>query len=135
MEIPNFVRVGTSDEQRALLSSLDFVRLPGGLVQMGTDHPIPCRVEGHRQNELPKRELTIDPFYIARTKVTNQFLEQFLLRLTEGPAFVPRGEILPQCGHFRQAHSYCEGHPGQGLMNFAKSMGTDAFPAFSELTD
>jgi len=78
MEIPNFVRVGTSDEQRALLSSLDFVRLPGGLVQMGTDHPIPCRVEGHRQNELPKRELTIDPFYIARTKVTNQFLEQFL---------------------------------------------------------
>jgi len=69
------------------------------------------------------------------TQSLDQFLEQFLLHLTEGSAFVSRGEILPQCRHFRQAHSYCERHPGQDLMNFAKSMGTDAFPAFSELTD
>jgi formylglycine-generating enzyme required for sulfatase activity len=58
-------------DERDLLEELGFVRLAGGPVQLGTSEPLPCRLEGHRRNETPVREVAVAPFWIARHCVTN----------------------------------------------------------------
>lgn len=65
----------TKEERVGVLNSLDFIRTNGGLVRMGTEHPLVCRLEGRRWNETPVRELEVKPFYVCRFKVTNEMFE------------------------------------------------------------
>ena len=60
-----------------LLERLEFVRLVGGTVGLGTEKPIVCTVEGFRHNEVPRRQVEIAPFWICRFKVTNDVFEIF----------------------------------------------------------
>jgi formylglycine-generating enzyme required for sulfatase activity len=55
----------------AILRELGFVRLVGGPVRLGSDRPLPCRLEGHRRNETPVRDVEVSPFWIARRCVAN----------------------------------------------------------------
>jgi formylglycine-generating enzyme required for sulfatase activity len=66
----------TEQEKRELLESLHFIYLEGGVVRLGTEHPILCRLEGYRKNETPVREAEVAPFWICRFKVTNALYEQ-----------------------------------------------------------
>ncbi|MDD5251487.1 MAG: SUMF1/EgtB/PvdO family nonheme iron enzyme [Patescibacteria group bacterium] len=59
------------------LVELGFVRVPGGDVRLGTNKPLPCRLEGHRRNETPVRFADTRPFWIARCCVTNAEFERF----------------------------------------------------------
>lgn len=59
------------------LRQLQFMRLDGGDVQMGTRFPTPCDLEGVRKNELPKRVHTVDPFWVSMYCVSNIEFEQF----------------------------------------------------------
>ncbi len=55
-----------------------FVKIPGGEVQLGTDNPLPCRIEGCRRNETPMRTVSVKPFWMAQACVTNHDFEKFL---------------------------------------------------------
>lgn len=50
-------------------------RVEGGVVKIGTEHPLKCTLEGRRYNETPVREAEIQPFYILKTKVINTVFE------------------------------------------------------------
>lgn len=62
-------------EQNEILRLMEFVEIPAGIVQMGTDHALRCTLEGRRWNETPVRQIEVAPFLIARTKVTNALYE------------------------------------------------------------
>lgn len=62
---------GKNIEVRELLRILDFVEIPGGLVLLGTEHPLRCSLEGRRWNETPPRRIEVAPFCLCRFKVTN----------------------------------------------------------------
>lgn len=64
-------------EKIEILRSADFIKVEGGSVQIGTDKPLVCRLEGKRWNETPVRQLEVAPFWICRIKVTNAFFEIF----------------------------------------------------------
>lgn len=64
-------------QKELLLQKLNFVLIPGGIVRLGTPHPLPCRFEGNRANETPIRELEIQPFWICKYTVSNSQFEQF----------------------------------------------------------
>lgn len=70
-------RPQTPKEQLELLKILEFLRLPGGMIQIGTDRPLRCSLEGRRWNETPVRQIEVKPFYLSRIKVTNAFFELF----------------------------------------------------------
>lgn len=59
------------NHQEMILRELGFVRLTGGPVRLGTDRPLPCRLEGCRSNETPVREQSVGPFWVARQAVSN----------------------------------------------------------------
>lgn len=44
-------------EQNEILRLMEFIEIPGGVVQMGTDHALRCTLEGRRWNETPVRQL------------------------------------------------------------------------------
>lgn len=50
------------------------VRLAGGVFLMGTDDPVGFPADG----EGPIREITLDPFYMDETSVTNEQFKQFM---------------------------------------------------------
>ncbi len=60
-----------------ILRSADFVKVEGGLAQIGTDKPLTCRLEKRRWNETPVRKIGVKPFWIHKIKVTNIFFEMF----------------------------------------------------------
>ncbi len=64
-------------ERKNILLSLGFVRCEGGPTLMGNELGLPCSIEGQRQNETPKREFELPPFYIAKYTVTNAEFELF----------------------------------------------------------
>ena len=59
-----------------ILQEMGFVRLEGGPVVLGTEQPLPCRLEGHRHNEVPVRHSEVNSFWIAKYCVTNLEYEQ-----------------------------------------------------------
>lgn len=67
----------TETEKNKILTDLGFVFFPGGDLLMGTDQPLPCRLEGSRQNETPQRQMTVGPFWLAKCCVSNQDFERF----------------------------------------------------------
>jgi formylglycine-generating enzyme required for sulfatase activity len=72
-----------------ILRGLDFVYMEGGPVRLGTDRPLPCRLEGHRRNETPVRETRVGPFWMARCCVTNAEFERYRPQFRR-PATSPR---------------------------------------------
>lgn len=64
-------RLEARQDRVEFLVKAGFVRLVGGMVKMGTDKPLFCKVEGHRHNETPVREVEVGPFWICKTKLTN----------------------------------------------------------------
>jgi len=60
-----------------LLRSLNFIFLPGGKTTMGTKHPLDCRLEGKRKNEIPLRQVNVNPFWINKYCVSNLEYEKF----------------------------------------------------------
>lgn len=64
------------EEKRELLKLMEFVEIPGGPIQMGTEKPLICSLEGRRWNETPVRLIEVAPFNICRVKVTNAVFEQ-----------------------------------------------------------
>ena len=60
-----------------MLVEMGFVFLEGGRVRLGTDKPLPCRLEGYRKNETPVREFTVEPFWICKYCVTNKEYERY----------------------------------------------------------
>lgn len=81
------ITLSQSDEQDAerLLKELDFVYILGGIVQLGTPSPLPCRFEGIRQNESPVRDISVDSFWISKYTVTNADYERFNSRRVRPP--------------------------------------------------
>jgi len=77
------------NERYQYLMKLGFVIVPGGEVRLGTDKPLPCRLEGFRRNETPVRRRTICSFWMARCCVTNAEFEQFQPRY-QRPLTSPR---------------------------------------------
>jgi formylglycine-generating enzyme required for sulfatase activity len=72
------MKAGKTNKQiEKLLASHGFVYLPGGKIIMGTDHPLACRLEGKRKNEMLKRELLVKPFWINKHCVSNVEYEKF----------------------------------------------------------
>ncbi len=45
------------ERQKEILKEKDFVRLEGGLVQMGSKEPLRCLFEGFRRNEVPVHQI------------------------------------------------------------------------------
>lgn len=61
-----------------ILKEKEFVRLRGGLVEMGTNKPLPCLFEGFRRNESPVHQVEVKPFWICKIKITNAFYESII---------------------------------------------------------
>lgn len=66
------------EKQLEILREKEFIRLKGGLVQMGTSKPLPCPFEGFRRNETPAHQVEVKPFLICKIKVTNVFYESII---------------------------------------------------------
>lgn len=66
----------SAEEKRQILRTLEFVEIPGGLVRMGTEHPLRCNLEGRRWNETPVRNIEVAAFNICKFKVTNDQYER-----------------------------------------------------------
>lgn len=107
LEIPR-----SREEKLAFLELGSFVFLPGGRVIMGTNNPLPCRLEGNRRNETPTRETEVLPFYICKYKVTNAVFEIFNpkhVRPVQSPddncpvTDVMYGEALTFCSKLNEA--------------------------------
>ena len=64
-----------SVEKQKVLDSLKFVRIPSGIVQIGTDHPLRCTLEERRWNETPIRHIEVASFNICKFKLTNNVYE------------------------------------------------------------
>ncbi|MDP3052944.1 MAG: SUMF1/EgtB/PvdO family nonheme iron enzyme [bacterium] len=60
-----------------LLKNLGFVFTEDGRVRLGTEKPLPCRLEGYRKNETPIREFDIEPFWISKFCATNLEYEKY----------------------------------------------------------
>lgn len=95
------------DERSALLESLGFVPIGGGSVILGTDRPLPCRLEGFRRNETPAREVAVGPFWIARHAVTNADFERFSRRYRR-PSTSPGDRHPVTDVTYLEALNYCE---------------------------
>lgn len=65
------------DQIQKILTEMNFVFLEGGRVGLGTENPLPCRLEGHRKNETPVREFFVKPFWICKYCVTNKEYESY----------------------------------------------------------
>ena len=70
-------RFGNSTDTAAILFNQDtsftgMVRIPGGSFQMGGDN------EQASADEYPKHKVTVDPFYMDATEVTNAQFQQFV---------------------------------------------------------
>src|SRR6516165_6442706 len=61
----------------------DMVRLPGGTFRMGSDR--------HYPEEAPVHRVTVGPFWIDRTPVTNRQFRQFV----DATGYVTVAEIAP----------------------------------------
>lgn len=62
-------------EKQQVLDKLEFVKIPDGIVQLGTDYPLRCTLEGRRWNETPIRQIDVPSFNICKFKLTNNFYE------------------------------------------------------------
>lgn len=63
------------DVKNEILKLLEFIEIPGGVIQLGTEHPLRCTLEGRRLNETPVRQIEVAPFNLCKFKVTNEFYE------------------------------------------------------------
>lgn len=54
-----------------------FSFIHGGPIQLGTKFPLPCPIAGIRTNELSEKTVRVQPFWIAKTCVSNKEFEQF----------------------------------------------------------
>ncbi|MBN1585711.1 SUMF1/EgtB/PvdO family nonheme iron enzyme [Candidatus Uhrbacteria bacterium] len=93
-------------DRESVLREMGFVRLEGGPVRMGTETPLPCRLEGYRHNETPVFGSVTGPFWMARTCVSNIEYERHDRRY-------PRLPIAPHDRHpavnvtYLNALDYC----------------------------
>jgi sulfatase modifying factor 1 len=70
-------------QHRATLSPHDMVMIPGGTFRMGSDR--------HYPEEAPVHSVTVTPFWIDRTPVTNRQFRQFI----DTTGYVTVAEIAP----------------------------------------
>lgn len=105
------------------LESLGFVYLTGGLVQLGTPKPLPCRLEGQRLNETPVRQALVDPFWICKYCVTNEEYERFDKRHRR-PLTSPKGNHPVTEITYLNAIMYAEWLVGQ--LGFSFNLPTEA---------
>ena len=63
------------EKKQEILKILEFVDIPGGVIQLGTVHPLRCTLEGKRWNETPVRQIEVAPFSLCKFKVTNELYE------------------------------------------------------------
>ena len=78
--------------KKQLLKEMNFVFLLGGRVRLGTENPLPCKLEGYRKNETPI-EFEICSFWICKHCVTNKEYEQYDQRHCRPMTF--RGDKYP----------------------------------------
>jgi formylglycine-generating enzyme len=71
------------DQHRATLSPHDMVMIPGGTFRMGSDR--------HYPEEAPVHRVTVAPFWIDRTPITNRQFRQFV----DTTGYVTVAEIAP----------------------------------------
>lgn len=65
------------EQKENLLKNLNFVRVQGGVVQLGTPHPLKCPLEGIRENEVPTHLAEIGSFWISKYCTTNAEYEKY----------------------------------------------------------
>jgi formylglycine-generating enzyme required for sulfatase activity len=66
----------------------DMVRIPGGMFRMGSDR--------HYPEEAPSHRVTVDPFWIDRTPVTNREFRRFV----NATGYVTFAELRPDPKHY-----------------------------------
>jgi formylglycine-generating enzyme len=82
MVLANPVR-SAGDQHRAMPSPHDMVMIPGGTFRMGSDR--------HYPEEAPVHRVTVAPFWIDRTPITNRQFRQFV----DTTGYVTVAEIAP----------------------------------------
>lgn len=65
-------------EKERLMEALGFVYIKESVAKIGTNNPLPCKIEKFRKNETPIRIKRVKSFRICRFLVSNIDFEKFL---------------------------------------------------------